>query len=80
MNKISKYLKSNLLILIGVGFGFIGGLIYWKFVGCASGTCPITSTWFGSAIYGSLMGGLIFSLFVKNDKKITKKETDENNN
>lgn len=71
MNKLIKYLKYNILILIGIIIGIIGGFIYWKIIGCKSGTCPITSSWFLSSIYGGLMGGLIFSLF--------KKEKENNN-
>lgn len=80
MKKINKYLKSNILTTSGVILGLIAGILYWKFVGCKSGTCPITSSWYGSAIYGALLGGLILSLFEKNDKKKVKKEIDENSN
>jgi len=32
-------------------------------VGCASGTCPITSHWYTMGSYGILMGGLVGEMF-----------------
>ncbi|NOS55237.1 MAG: hypothetical protein HOP37_03165 [Cyclobacteriaceae bacterium] len=58
--------KQYSLILIGAIVGMIAGFLYWKEVGCISGTCPITSNPVPSSLYGALMGGLLFSLFYKN--------------
>jgi len=64
-------LKNYKWIIIGVIAGGIGGYLYYHFVGCASGTCAITSKPLNSTIYGMLMGGLLFNLFsaVKQTKK-----------
>lgn len=51
--------------LLGIALGALGGYLYYHFVGCASGTCPITSKPFNSTAYGALMGGLLFNLFEK---------------
>lgn len=80
MNKIIIFLKSNKLVAIGAFLGIIAGVLYWKFIGCKSGTCPITSSWYGSAIYGAFMGGLVLSLFEKTDKKVSKDKHNENSN
>lgn len=61
-----KFVAKYKLIIIGILVGAIGGFAYYYFVGCASGTCAITSKPLNSAIYGSLMGGLLFSSFKKN--------------
>lgn len=53
------------LELLGSIIGAAAGFIYWKFIGCASGTCAITSSATNSTIYGTVMGGLVFSLFPK---------------
>lgn len=66
------YLKENKVTGIGVILGVIGGYLYWKFVGCVSGTCAITSNPIMSSIYGGLMGGLLFSMFKKEDKSPSK--------
>lgn len=58
-------MRNKILITIGVLLGAILGFLYWKFVGCASGTCAITSKPLNSTIYGAVMGGLLFSLFEK---------------
>jgi hypothetical protein len=57
--------KAILLTLIGVVVGAVAGYAYYFYVGCASGTCAITSKPLNSTLYGSLMGGLLFNLFVK---------------
>ena len=56
-------------MLIGVVLGSIAGFLYWKTVGCNSGTCLITSKWHNSTAYGAVMGGLFLSIFKQNDKK-----------
>ena len=56
------------LVFIGIISGAFGGYLYFHFVGCASGTCAITSNPVNSTLYGALMGGLIFNLFTKEKK------------
>jgi hypothetical protein len=65
---MKDFIKNNQLVLIGIVVGAIGGFMYWKFVGCASGTCAITSKPLNSTLYGMLMGGLLFSMFKKEKK------------
>jgi len=60
--------KAIILTSIGVVVGAIAGYAYYYYVGCASGTCAITSKPINSTLYGSLMGGLLFNLFVKEKK------------
>jgi LytS/YehU family sensor histidine kinase len=61
------------LTLIGILLGLIAGYAYYYYVGCASGTCAITSRPLNSTLYGGMMGGLFFSMFQK------KKNTENNN-
>ena len=63
MQKIKSFLKNNMLVIIGAVIGAVGGYFYWLKVGCASGSCPITSSPLMSTVWGTVMGGLIFSLF-----------------
>ncbi len=65
--------KSVVLTLVGVAIGGVLGYMYWKYVGCASGACAITSKPLNSSLYGMLMGGLLFSNF--NSKKPQKDDT-----
>jgi hypothetical protein len=51
------------LELIGAVLGAIGGWIYWRFVGCSSGSCSITSSPINSTIYGVFIGAVGLSLF-----------------
>ena len=41
---------------IFTALGAVGGFLYWKFVGCTSGTCPIRSVWYYSTLWGAAMG------------------------
>ena len=64
MNFISKYKFT----FIGIAVGAVGGYLYYYFIGCASGTCAITSKPVNSSLYGGVMGGLLVS-FIKNEKE-----------
>jgi hypothetical protein len=61
--------KAIIITGIGVVVGAIAGYLYYYYVGCASGTCAITSKPLNSSLYGALMGGLIFNMFIKSPKK-----------
>jgi len=49
--------------ILGVVIGGFLGYLYFKKVGCSTGSCPITSNRFSSIVYGSLLGYLISSYF-----------------
>jgi hypothetical protein len=61
-------IKKNAITITGVAIGAFAGFMYWKFVGCSSGSCAITSKPINSTIYGAVMGGLLLSIF-QNYKK-----------
>lgn len=65
---MKKFIHKHLLTIIGVFAGALAGFLYWKLVGCASGTCAITSKPLNSSLYGAIMGGLLFSMFQKEEK------------
>ncbi len=64
--------KQYIITGIGVVVGLIAGYVYYLQVGCASGTCAITSKPVNSTLYGGLMGGLLFNMFVTSPKKKDK--------
>lgn len=68
MEKATVYFKRHWLTILGVIIGAGGGFAYWHFIGCSSGSCPITSNPYISMIWGALMGGLLFSIFNKKEK------------
>jgi len=71
----SSGMAKNKIAWIKVGFallGALGGFLYWKFVGCTSGTCPIKSVWYYSTLWGMAMGYLVGDLLLS---FILKKET-----
>lgn len=60
-----NFINNNKLTIIGVIIGAIGGFLYYRYIGCASGTCPITSKPLNSTLYGAVMGSLLFNIFKK---------------
>ncbi len=64
-----QYLKKYSVVILGVTIGTIAGFLYWKFIGCSSGSCAITSKPLNSSIYGAVMGGLLCSIFQSNNYK-----------
>lgn len=57
-----KTIKKYLFQLIGTIIGIIGGYLYYRFVGCQSGSCAITSNPYMSMIWGGLMGYLLMDM------------------
>ena len=55
-----------LRMVIGVVVGAIFGFSYYKFIGCATGACPITSNPWISTIYGAILGFMISSIISGN--------------
>jgi len=76
INKISEYLKRFLTwrLLIAVLIGALGGYAYYYFIGCNSGTCPITSNPVNTTLYGALMGLLLGFKDKKTEEKVDKTE------
>jgi hypothetical protein len=67
------YILKYKLTIAGVILGAVGGYLYYHYIGCMSGTCPITSRPLNSTLYGGLMGGLLLNMFQKEREK-TKTE------
>lgn len=45
-------------LIAGIAVGALLGFLYYRFVGCRTGACPITSNPFASIVFGALLGGL----------------------
>lgn len=71
---MTSFITKNKLMLIGLVAGAAAGYAYYYFVGCANGTCSITSQPLNSTGYGALMGALLLSTFKKE-----KTDSDKNN-
>ncbi|HOF22004.1 MAG TPA: DUF6132 family protein [Bacteroidales bacterium] len=71
---MKEFLKKNSLLVIFTISGLAGGFLYWKFVGCLSGTCPIKSVWYWSTLYGGLIGYLAGSILLDVIRKFSKRK------
>lgn len=47
--------------VLPVMLGGAGGFLYYRFVGCKTGACPLTSNPWISTLYGALIGFLMVS-------------------
>jgi hypothetical protein len=63
-----NFIKKYKTYIIGIVIGAIAGFLYWRFVGCSSGSCPITSKWYNTMLYGAIMGALLGSPVRKKEK------------
>lgn len=73
---MKKWFKTNVLYILGGFIGAIAGYVYYHQVGCASGTCMITSKPVTSTLYGALMGALLFGMLKREHKKLPAEEKD----
>jgi hypothetical protein len=64
-NTWKRYLPMMILAVAGA----IGGFLYYRFVGCVSGACPITSNPYISTVYGGVIGLLIGYIVTPGKKK-----------
>ncbi|MDP4187175.1 MAG: hypothetical protein Q8907_12910 [Bacteroidota bacterium] len=55
--KSSRFLKP----FLGIVIGGIAGYLYYRFVGCSTGSCIVTGSPLGSIIFGSLFGLFLVS-------------------
>lgn len=66
---MKQFLNTYQLAIVGTIIGAIAGYCYWRYVGCASGSCAITSSPWRMTIVGAIMGGLILDMFRKPKKR-----------
>jgi len=73
-----SFLKRYLPEIAGTAAGAIGGFMYWKYVGCLSGTCAIKSNWYlmvpWGAVLGFLAGSVVGDLIRKRGRKKEQQE------
>ncbi len=65
---MKNWIIKNKLYFIGGVIGALSGFLYWKYVGCLTGTCAITSSPVNSTIYFSFFGAILFGAFKKSAK------------
>ncbi len=56
---MKRFITQHKWALAGLLAGGIAGFLYWRFVGCTSGSCPIQSVWYWSTLWGAAAGYLV---------------------
>ncbi len=57
MRLLARLRTSHWGTALGAAAGATAGALYAHFVGCRTGTCPITSSVWSAGLYGALIGG-----------------------
>ena len=71
---MKTWILINKLYFVGAILGGIAGFLYWKYVGCVTGTCAITSKPLNSTLYFAFFGSVLLSFF---KKEKTNKQTEK---
>ena len=66
---MTNIIKKNILGLIGVLVGAIGGYAYNYVSGCSSGSCPLTTNPYISVNFEALIRYWLLDMFKKTEKK-----------
>ncbi len=67
---LKRWLPTALFGLMGMA----GGFLYYRYIGCATGTCPITSNPYISTLYGGVIGLLLGNVITPEKKMEEDKE------
>ena len=71
---MKEFFKKHWLKFAGVLAGAIGGYLYYRFIGCGTDSCPITSNPWRVTAYGSIMGLLLFDIFKRTRRTLRSKK------
>ena len=74
MKKTSGKTLRYLLVAAFILVGAVCGYLFYRLRGCASGTCPISSSPVVSTLYGGVIGWLIGAAAAPEKKKNRKEE------
>jgi len=54
-----RFSLSPARAILTAALGAAGGAAYAHFIGCRTGTCPLTSNVWVAGLYGALVGGIV---------------------
>ncbi|MGL4781554.1 MAG: DUF6132 family protein [Bacteroidales bacterium] len=68
-----NFIKNYLLQIVVSIVGAAGGYVYWLKIGCLSGSCPLQSNWYLSALWGAIIANLLYSIIKDSRSKSNRK-------
>lgn len=69
---MNNFIRNNWISISFTILGAITGYLYWYYIGCTSGTCPLKTIWYNNVIIGGIMGYLVGSSITDALKKKLK--------
>jgi hypothetical protein len=76
---MKSFLKKNSIAIVFALAGSVVGFLYWKFVGCKTGSCPIKSNWYLMTGYGIIAGYLVGDIVSGVVKRRRKRSIEDQN-
>jgi len=73
---MKNLIQNRKIAILFTVLGALGGFLYWKFIGCNTGSCAIKSVWYWSTLWGSAVGYLLGD-FLNDFIKKRKSKTEE---
>ena len=73
---MKNWMLQNKGYITGAVLGGLAGFLYWKYVGCLTGTCAITSRPLNSTLYFALFGAILLGSFKKKEKGDSSKKVE----
>lgn len=70
-----KLIFNKYKVVIFPVLGAFSGYLYYYFIGCRSGSCPITSNWMISTLYGAVIGFVL--AYKPKEKKVDEQAGDK---
>ena len=74
---IKGVFQAKRIQIIFLLVGAVGGFLYWRFVGCTSGTCVIKSVWYWTTLWGAAVGYLVGDFISDFINRCNKKKGEE---
>ncbi len=76
--EIKEAFRNKKITILLTLLGALGGFLYWRYIGCLSGTCVIRSVWYWSTLWGAavgyLTGDMLNDFITKRKKKAEEQE------
>ncbi len=66
---MKNWIINNKLYMVGAILGAMVGFLYWKYVGCITGTCAITLSPVRSTLYFGFFGAIFLGMFKKKPER-----------
>ncbi|MFW5805837.1 MAG: hypothetical protein ACOCVX_04840 [Bacteroidales bacterium] len=76
---MKEFFKKHKFAILLTLAGLVAGWLYYYYVGCLTGTCPLQKLWYYDMALGGLLGMVVGDLIDARIKKRKPKQNDDEN-